>query len=81
MAGAFLFRKTQQVSVINLNANVGIKILWVPSVMLCTDSSAEKAMRVETEMQLAQRQFTWFIFKEYCLIIASVSYSLCKFMT
>lgn len=50
MAGAFLFRKTQQVSVINLNANVGIKILWVPSVILCTDSSTEKAMQVETEM-------------------------------
>lgn len=40
VAGASQFHKAQQVSVIILKANFGIKIMWAPSIALCTRCSA-----------------------------------------
>lgn len=42
VAGGSHFQKAQQVSVISLNANAGIKILWVPGTELCTCCSRTK---------------------------------------
>lgn len=46
VAGASHFHKAQQVSVITLNANVGIKIMWAPSIALCTHCSAAKITKI-----------------------------------
>ena len=48
VAGASHFHKAQQVSVITLNANVGIKIMWAPSIALCTHCAATKITNKDT---------------------------------